>query len=554
MNNSTNDVIINGRKCYLSINNNVFYLNYYNSKAEAYEKLEVNNKDNTFSWLKMFHNPKTTVEFAKVLSDNDTLWNNLNINDDKIDLINSLNNDLKRLNSLNSRNKTNYLAKILRNHGFAICENNNELYRFEQDKGCYIHYNINDYLKFIANEIEPKLDELLVNEVVLRAIKTLKNFKSIYHNIVSFNNGYYDTINCIFKADPFEDGIPYYHFDINYNPEATVGNNFKIFWSNYDNDLQNQIFEFIGYLLLKGNPLKKIFIIVGLTDSGKSTLINIIKHIIKKCSDVPLSAINKGGHELSSLLDSNVNFMNDEEQTNIKNNSIIKKLSGNDDIFINPKNKDPITLKGPDVPKQVVICNNMPKFSNIEDAIKNRLGIIVLNTIKNIPKDKQDNKLEDKIKIETESLEWLVYNSLESVKNLNKPSWDMSFKNNEEFNDIVGKYALPVKYLLEKGFEYTGQETNFDMEYDVKDKEYITSDEMNKFLLKSAKFEKVQIPQLNSKGNVKPKVIDGYINDIFGLKNYKRVPKKVDGKTQRVYYYIVKTQYYYDIINNQNSL
>ena len=210
---------------------------------------------------------------------------------------------------------------------------------------------------------------------------------------------------------------------------------------------------------------------------------------------------------------------------------------------------------------EIAICkkcfNNLPDFKELETALKNRLGIIIMNTIKHIPKNEQIRNLDQLIINEEESIEWLIHNSLMSAKRIigdksYKPNWDLTYMDTDDLNEVLVKYSQPIRYFIEKGFIYISDKTNFDWENTSNNDSFITNDDMNKFLNKASELEKVQIKERTKRGNVKPKVICGFINDVYGITNYKQKSKWI-GKAVKGYYNLFPTDYYHNIMNYEGS-
>ena len=88
-------------------------------------------------------------------------------------------------------------------------------------------------------------------------------------------------------------------------------------------------------------------------------------------------------------------FINNNRKFLISN-SFFNKIMGYDDIACNPKFKDPYMLPKDEVPKTMLICNNIPKFRDYKQAMIERIVVIEF-MIKFRGTDKQDPDLEKKI-------------------------------------------------------------------------------------------------------------------------------------------------------------
>ena len=554
-----NDLIHNGKPLSLVTKDDTLRLKLYGGELYGYnDNLIIESKEGLIKWLDKLYNDN-----AKAVVVADKLFDKFHINEELLNKKAELNKGMQEVADDMNPTLTSKLISVLRNYGFCKSRSTQEVYRYDYDKGYYILCDGNELAEFISDNISKVTDKSLSPELYSKVYKGLMHMKDIHHNILCFTNGYYNTDTQEFTLGQYTEGIPYYGFDFAYNPDAKPDKYFNMYWNNYSDELQGQLLELISCLLMKGNPYKKLFMLVGQGDIGKTVFINILNGLLKFTSDLDLASISKNGHELSVLLHSNVNFSSDEENLTIGSNSMIKKITGNDNILVNPKNKEPVKLAGNDMPKLVVVANNMPKFKNNERALINRLGIIIMSLNEPISKSEQVRHLDEKILAETSSMEWLLFQALEKMRTLTedyKPSWDMSFKTDEEVYDIIGKHSDPVKYFLDKGFEYVGESSNFNVDYDTMvcnshDNNlddymnyYISKSDMQTYFKKACALEKVQINNLDNKSEVKNKVIEGNINYLFGVNNYNYKSKRNGKSVERVYYFLKPKDYYYKVM------
>lgn len=137
-------------------------------------------------------------------------------------------------------------------------------------------------------------------------------------------------------------------------------------------DLTNEkikgVKQIIGYLFASGNPLTALIFVVGISGSGKTLFGNLLTEMFggtEKIGDKKLSELEKYTHATSGLVNKHLNLIRDSPDEIITNNGMIKQLSGNEDLPINPKGKTPYELNKDYVPKTVLIANNLPIFKNI---------------------------------------------------------------------------------------------------------------------------------------------------------------------------------------------
>lgn len=100
-----------------------------------------------------------------------------------------------------------------------------------------------------------------------------------------------------------------------------------------DPDSQKMLYEFMGYCMTKDISFQKFMMLYGIGDSGKSTIIKFLISIVGKdntCS-IPLQNLCDR-FTTASLLFKILNTCGDISSTALKDTSVIKQLTGDDDI------------------------------------------------------------------------------------------------------------------------------------------------------------------------------------------------------------------------------
>lgn len=163
-----------------------------------------------------------------------------------------------------------------------------------------------------------------------------------------------------------------------------------------------------------------------------------------------MQEIEKNTHATSSLVNKHLNIIQDGDDSAINNNSLIKQLTGNDPLQVNPKHVDPFVLPPEEVPKSILICNSLPHFKKLEAALLEHFLIIEFN-VKFRGTDKEDPKLLNKILDNPEEIEWFIYESIQAYKEMVKNGEDFVLrKDGEETRKLVDKHQNPVNYVLNK--------------------------------------------------------------------------------------------------------
>ena len=151
-------------------------------------------------------------------------------------------------------------------------------------------------------------------------------------------------------------------------------------------------------------------LIIGISGGVKSVFANIRTAIFgkEKIADLKLQQIETDAHATSSLVNKHLNIIQDSDTSTINNNSLIKQLTGNDPLQVNPKYVHPFVLPPEEVPKSILIGNNFPKFTKLEQALIERFLIIEFKVKFRGTNQENPNLLSD-ILNEPEEIEWFIF-------------------------------------------------------------------------------------------------------------------------------------------------
>lgn len=129
-------------------------------------------------------------------------------------------------------------------------------------------------------------------------------------------------------------------------------------WSGSEN-LQ-VLYEIIAYCLYRGYPIQRIFVFLGAGSNGKSCYLNLIRKFlgIKNTTTTELDTLLNSRFEITKLHKKLVCFMGETNFKELENTSILKRLTGNDLIGFEEKNKTP--FDDINYAKIVISTNNLP--------------------------------------------------------------------------------------------------------------------------------------------------------------------------------------------------
>lgn len=212
--------------------------------------------------------------------------------------------------------------------------------------------------------------------------------------------------------------------DFEFDPDADSPNFRKFLHTsitdeqgNPDIDMIMLLTEFMAYSMTARTDLKSSLWLVGVPDSGKSTIITFMRSLmgnLHKTIDLGQLATNR--FLLSGIVGKRVVTFTEADGTAFLPDAIYKALvGGKDEIYVDVKNKDGISF----VPicKIVWSMNGAPRINDRSGATFNRLQVVLFD--KTIPKDKQTLNLDELLNSEKAgAFNWLMaaYRRLKSSK------------------------------------------------------------------------------------------------------------------------------------------
>lgn len=220
----------------------------------------------------------------------------------------------------------------------------------------------------ILNEIEkitgediitPKSRTLILNSLKQECRKTIP--KEIKPTWIQFKDRIYDI-----KTGKDFDATPDY-FVTNPIPWKTHNNNFeetptmdRIFEEWVGKKYVKTLYEIIAYCLLPSYPIHRMFCFIGGGLNGKSKFMELLRKFIGKdnCCSTELDTLISSRFEITRLHKKLVCQMGETNFNEMSKTSIIKKLTGDDLIGFEYKNKTPFEEKN--YAKIIIATNNLP--------------------------------------------------------------------------------------------------------------------------------------------------------------------------------------------------
>lgn len=487
----------------------------------------------------------------------------------KESIINELYNAFKYKEGIKKaqRDLGNYLNT---KYGIILRINSHELYKLDAINKGYNSTSIDEIITLLPEIFGEK--NLFKTTDIESAVDHISDRLTPEYNIVKFSNGLY-SMKQHQLIEPNKPVFTLIESPYAYNPDAKPKNIIDYLESTFKRESKEKtenkikgVLQVIGYLFTSGNIYNTLIFLVGIGGSGKGTLATIIAEIFKgNTTQLDFSKIEKDSHATSILIGKHLNIVRETRTEIVEDNTTYKILSGNDSIDVNPKNKPPYELPAEEVPKSLMNANNLPNFRNPDVSILQRF---VLIEFKNIFRNTSDDvrNLAELITNSSDDMEWLIYNSLQEFKKMVESNEDFILRLNEkETLKLLHKHSKPLNYLIRKlilKHDAEAYETDIEIMNDNDTVNsngatkfvtpYIVADELKELIVYLSEKEGVQIP-LDKTGKVNGKKILNTIRDEFDLfdyhptdssKKYTTINKRINGKQQRIYPELIKTEEY----------
>lgn len=316
--------------------------------------------------------------------------------------------------------------------------------------------------EIIKIESEEKLGEHCKNNPVQEIIGKIKRktaidfeeFENTPINLIPLSNGLYN-----FETGELELSNPekYFKFKLplTYDPKAVCPIFLKFVEETLYPDDIKLVQEWFGFCLYRKYLLKKGMIWFGDTDTGKTTMINILEGMIGKnnCSGLSLQKISGGSNfDLSALHCKVLNSFDDLSSADINDGGGFKIATGGGSITAEYKFGD--QFKFSNSAKLLFACNKIPSPKDIEDpAYFSRWLPVPFDNQVDI-EDQDPLFSENCLKNESSGiLNW----ALEGLDRLLKNKIFSSNKSHEEVKSVMCRSGNPiVAFVQDKCFEQEG--------------------------------------------------------------------------------------------------
>lgn len=220
-----------------------------------------------------------------------------------------------------------------------------------------------------------------------------------------------------------------------------------------------RLFEFMGYIISNENRAKKMLIILGPANCGKSQILKLLRLVIGECTSLNLDELSghTGGRFRTELLSKVSANINDELPARIKGISELKKIIAGEPITVEAKGGRPRTVVNK--AKLLFAGNQLPVLGEPDcaGAFSSRLCVVKLL---NAPVDNErDVDLFDKLYVERNIIFSLAVDAFINMRNRGPglcftpdPVGDALLKEYRQNNESVATFIRSTTHLQPGGF------------------------------------------------------------------------------------------------------
>lgn len=219
-------------------------------------------------------------------------------------------------------------------------------------------------------------------------------FDPMGNNVLNHKASYYSTIRIPYKYEALAT-CPLW---IKTLKEILEGNDSKI----------RLLQEFLGYCLMPDNEQKKALLLLGETDTGKSTIIDIFRELIGdvNCSNVPLQWLSNPQYT-PLLINKMVNIDPEVNKNASDYEREFKLITGGKNEKVSCNQKHIPTFEFTPKCKMILSANIFPKITDHSSAFYQRL--LVIPCERRFMEHEKDRQLHDKLKVEFPGIfNWVV--------------------------------------------------------------------------------------------------------------------------------------------------
>ncbi len=249
---------------------------------------------------------------------------------------------------------------------------------------------------------------------------------------IAFKNGIYDIEQkTIINFTPDIILINKINFDYDDLSYSHLADDVLLRLSCGDNDIKNLLEEIIGYCFYRRNELRKIFILLGGKENGKSTFLDMLANLLGEENISSLDINNLGDRfKTAEIAGKLANIGDDISDEFIRDPAIIKKAASGDLLTGEKKGKDPFQFRP--YAKHIYSANAIPRIKDKSGAVLSRMIIVPFTATFNKNSENYDPYIKYKLR-ENDVMEHLIVVGLKGlIRVLKNQSFSTSKKIEKE--------------------------------------------------------------------------------------------------------------------------
>lgn len=328
-------------------------------------------------------------------------------------------------------------------HDYKAITIDNRLYVY--NNGFYQQMDRDDAVRFISTDMAPsvrtfsKMLDVYEQWRVHHKLYRHKNEVNKKTGLLNLKNGVFDFTTNTFREGHSPDEIMTYRIHANYCGDFTKEDGRA--WHKYldyvipNKTTQAVLQEVMGYCITSSVDAKKFFIFQGAGNNGKSKVIGLLESFLDSSNISHVKLQDMFGFKIARLHNKLLNTFADLDNRSIPDASLIKALSGDDEIDADIKHvQEPVTFKSK--AKLLFSVNELPaNHGDKSAAFFNRLLIIPFKN--GVREEDKDTTLFDKFQNEKDYIfMWMM----EGLMRLHKKNY--VFTESEEVTSAVENYRL----------------------------------------------------------------------------------------------------------------
>ncbi|WP_199615521.1 phage/plasmid primase, P4 family [Paenibacillus alkalitolerans] len=251
------------------------------------------------------------------------------------------------------------------------------------------------------------------------------------------------------------EAIDFQQVNAKYDPTAYFEPLDAMLWKVFCGDYQlYKLFEEImGYCLVKNCRRQKIFIFFGEGSNGKSTVLRMIRHFIGSGNYSTLSLQDlETTFRPAELENKLVNVGDDIPATQIKDSSMLKKLSRGEPVTVERKNKNPFDLIN--YAKLIFSTNKIPPVADKSHGFYRTLTLLPFDAVFSKTDPDFNPNIEDDMKSE-QAMSYLLNMAIRGYRRLSKKGFTESDKVEKALETYRIESSHALKWVIENEIDET---------------------------------------------------------------------------------------------------